>query len=159
MTSTDPLRSQLVKLLDWEDAHVGFDKAVEGLAPKLRGARPEGFEHSVWQIVEHIRLAQADILSFCGDSAYHEHKWPDDYWPSSAAPADEAAWAHSLSAFHRDLEAMKRLAHDPKVDLFATVPHGSGPQTYLRELLVVADHTSYHVGQIVDVRRALGAWS
>ncbi len=158
MASTDPLRSHLVKLLDWEDAHVGYDTAVDGLSPKLRGVRPQGFAHSAWEIIEHIRLAQRDILSFCADAEYHEHKWPDDYWPAAPSPPDPKAWDESVAAFHHDLKALQQLARDQRIDLFATVPHGSGPQTYLRELLLVADHTAYHVAQLVDVRRALGAW-
>lgn len=158
MTSADPLRTHLVKLLDWEDAHVGFDKAVQGLEPKLRGVRPPGFAHSAWEIVEHIRLAQRDILSFCVDKAYVEQKWPDAYWPKTPAPPDTKAWDESLAGFRRDLKALIELARNPRIDLFAVVPHGSGEQTYLRELFVVADHTAHHIGQLIDVRRALGAW-
>jgi uncharacterized damage-inducible protein DinB len=102
-------------------------------------------------------LAQADILDFCRNPGYKEGKWPDDYWPPSAAPPSKAAWKQSLTAFRRDLAEMKKLAADTSVDLFARIPHGSG-QTYLREILLVADHNAYHVGQLVAVRRALGAW-
>jgi uncharacterized damage-inducible protein DinB len=122
-----------------------------------RGARPPGFEHSIWQQVEHIRLAQNDILEFCVNPAYeHTMKWPDDYWPP-AEPADAKAWDESLAAYARDLEAMKRVARETP-DLSALVPTGKGSQTYLRAILLVLDHTSYHVGQLLEVRRALGIW-
>jgi uncharacterized damage-inducible protein DinB len=156
--TNDPLRTQLADFLDWKSAHVGFDDAVKDVAAKLRGTIPEGFAHSVWQIVEHIRIAQHDILDFCVNPHYEETmKWPDDYWPKAPGPATAAAWTKSLADFKRDRAAMQQLAADPDVDLFATIPHGTG-QTYLRELLLVADHTAYHVAQIVDVRRALGDW-
>ena len=152
---TDPLRAQIVQLLDWEDAHVGFDKVVGSVAPRFRGVVPEGLPHSIWQLVEHIRFTQADILEFCRSSRYKEKKWPEEYWPASPRPS-AAAWTASLKAFHRDRKALQRLA-STTTDLFAKIPHGSG-QTYLRELLLVADHTAYHLGQIVLVRRALGIW-
>lgn len=151
----DPLRAQLVKLLDWEDAHVGYDKAVDRLAAQLRGVRPIGFGHSAWELLEHLRLAQHDILSFCVDAEYRESKFPDAYWPASAAPPDAKAWDASIAAFRCDRDALKTLARE--ADLFAKVPNGTG-QTFLRELLLVADHSAYHVAQLVDVRRALGAW-
>jgi hypothetical protein len=111
----------------------------------------------VWQVVELIRIAQHDILDFCRNPGYREMKWPDDYWPRLPAPRRAAAWARSLAAFRRERRAMQRLAADRRVDLFATIPHGSG-QTYLREVLLAGDHTAYHVAQIVDIRRALGVW-
>ena len=112
---------------------------------------------AAWEIVEHMRLTQRDILDFCVKSDYSEPHWPDDYWPKSAAPPSDEAWDRSLAAYKDDLAAVQRLATDPSIDLFATIPHGKG-QTYLRELLLVADHTAYHVGQLVDARRALGDW-
>ena len=148
------LRDQLSRLLDWGDAHVTFDKAVEGIPPELRGRRPDGMPHSPWELVEHMRIAQHDILEFCVNPDYTEMKWPDDYWPSSAEPTT-AQWEQSLGDYRADCEALKQLATDS--DLFARIPHGSG-QTFLREILLVADHTAYHVGQLVLVRRALGAW-
>jgi hypothetical protein len=151
------LREQVRKILDWEDAHAGFDSAVKGLPPKLRGATAPGLPHSAWQLLEHLRLAQKDILEFCVKSDYKEMSWPQDYWPQGPEPPSEKAWDESVAAFVRDRDALKKLAMDPGIDLFARIPHGSG-QTYLRELLLVADHAAYHVAQIVDVRRALGAW-
>jgi len=151
------LRAQLVKLLDFEEAHVGFDRAVKGIPVRLRGKVPAGGEHSLWQLVEHLRIGQADILEFCRTAKYKEKKWPDDYWPSPA-PRGATAWTQSIAAYRRDRQAFQRLAANPKIDLFATIPHGTG-QTYLREILLAADHAAYHIGQVVAVRRTLGIWT
>jgi uncharacterized damage-inducible protein DinB len=151
------MRTAIARLLDWEDAHVGFEKAVTGLPSELRGQAPSGLPYSPWQLLEHIRLTQHDILEFCRNPAYEELDWPEDYWPESASPASAAAWDKSVAAVRKDREALKQLALDPGLDLLARVPAGDG-QTYLRELLLVADHTAYHLGELVVVRRALGAW-
>jgi hypothetical protein len=150
------LREHLRKLLDWEDAHISFDRAVEGIDPGRYGEVPKGLEHSLWQLVEHIRRCQSDILDFCCNPRYEELPM-SEYWPDSVAPPSEEEWKRSLDAFRRDREELKKLAMNGDVDLFARIPHGSG-QTYLRELLLVADHNAYHAGQIVAVRRALGDW-
>ena len=150
-------RAQLAEFLDWRSAHVGFDAAVKGLPARLRGVVPAGFAHSAWQVVEHTRTAQADILEFCRSARYREKKWPEDYWPKSPTPRNAEAWTRSLAAFRRDRKAMQRLATDRRIDLLAKVPNGTD-QTYLREVLLVADHTAYHVAQLVDIRRALGNW-
>lgn len=156
--STPALRDHFVRVLDWEEAHVGLDKALAGLPPDKRGARAAGFNHSPWQLLEHIRIAQDDILDFCVNATYaHTRTWPDDYWPTDPAPPSEQAWTDSIAACKRSLEAMKRLARDVE-DLTARVPTGKGNQTYLRAILLVADHAAYHVGQIVAVRSALGLW-
>jgi uncharacterized damage-inducible protein DinB len=157
MTSADALRAQLQRMLDWHDAHVDFDSAVGGVPANRRGAQPGGLPFSPWQLLEHLRITQHDILDFCRNPSYAEMKWPDDYWPATAAPPSASAWDDGIAAFRRDRDALKQLAADPKLDLFATIPHGSG-QTYLRELLLVADHNAYHVGQLVAVRRLLGIW-
>lgn len=143
-------------LLAWQDAHVNFDRAVKGIPVKFRGVMPKGLPWSLWQLLEHMRICQHDILDFCRNPEYVELS-PEDYWPPSAAPASANAWQKSVAAFRRDLRALQRLARDRDVDPFARIPHGNG-QTYLRELVLVADHNAYHVGQLVAVRRALGVW-
>jgi len=159
-SKSDPLREQLARFLNWEEAHVGFDRAIDGVHDSARGARAVGFEHSIWQLLEHLRLAQRDLLEFCRNPKYrHTLKWPDDYWPANPAPPDGQAWDASIDEFKADRAALATLVRDPSVDLFALVPTGTGRQTYLRGILLVADHAAYHVGQIVAVRRALGCWS
>jgi hypothetical protein len=155
--SLDAIRDQLVRFLDWEEAHVGFDKAVDGIPVDKRGARAPGFEHSPWQLLEHMRLAQDDILEFCMNANYtHTMKWPDDYWPAPA-PSSDAVWKESIASFVTSREKLKALARDVP-DLTAKVPTGKGNQTYLRAILLVVDHAAYHVGQLVALRRALGLW-
>lgn len=158
MESTDPLRRQLSQYLAWHEAHAGFDAAVKGVPFALQGQQPAGLPHSPWQLLEHMRIAQADILDFCRNANYVHMKWPDDYWPRNPAPPHEQAWDESVAAYRRDREAMQQLTSEPAVDLFARIPHGE-KQTYLREVLLVADHASYHVGQLVLVRRLLGDWT
>jgi hypothetical protein len=157
MTSDAGLRDQLRRLLEWEDAHAGFDAAVAGLPPELRGRQPAGLPYSPWQLLEHLRIAQHDILVFCVNPQYQEMKWPDDYWPQGPGPGSPAAWEQSVRAFRQDRRKLQQLAADPQIDLQARIPHGQG-QTYLRELLLAADHAAYHVGQLILVRRLLGAW-
>jgi hypothetical protein len=157
MEQLELLRQQLIKILNWQDAHASFDTAIEGIPPHLHGAQPEGLPFSPWQLLEHLRLTQFDILDFCRNPNYTEQKWPDDYWPATVAPSTPEAWEESIAAYRADLEQLQQLIADPELDLFATIPHGDG-QTYLREALLVADHTAYHVGQIVAVRRLLGVW-
>ena len=158
MATNKALRVQLAEFVDWHHAHLGFDAAVKGIPPRLRGVVPKGFAHSIWQVVEHIRIAQADILDFCINPTYvHDMTWPDDYWPRTPAPRSAGAWTKAIAAIRRDRKAMQRLAMNPRIDLFAKIPHGSG-QTYMRELLLVGDHAAYHISHIVDIRRALGNW-
>jgi uncharacterized damage-inducible protein DinB len=154
---TNPIRTIIARLLDWEDAHASFDKIVSSLPPKLRGQVPAGLPYSPWQLLEHLRITQQDILDFCVNASYKERDWPDDYWPRTKAPPKGSAWDESLERFRKDREALKQLALDERIDLMAVVPAGED-QTYLRELLLVADHTAYHLGELVVVRRALGAW-
>ena len=151
------LREHLVNLLTAGHAHATFDQAVKGLPVELRGKVARGAEHTPWQLLEHLRIAQWDILEFSRNAKYQAPKWPDDYWPKSKAPADDKAWEKSVRAFRKDLKQLVALVEDPKTDLFAKIPHGEG-QTILREALLVADHNAYHVGQLVLVRRLLGAW-
>lgn len=150
-------RNIVASSLDWEQAHVSFDAAVKNLPAELRGRRPADTPHSVWELVEHIRLAQIDLLAFMQNPKYTAPKWPDDYWPPTPAPPSDAAWTRSLSAVRRDARALKRFTETTKRDLAAKIPWGDG-QTFLRTILVAMDHTSYHVGQIVTARILLGAW-
>ena len=156
MSDDQALRAQLRRILDWEDAHASFDRALAGLPARLRGTAPEGWAHSAWQLLEHLRICQHDILDFCRNPKYVEVPM-ESYWPKSAAPPSARAWDESIAAFRRDRDELKKLAADRGLDLFARIPHGTG-QTYLRELLLVADHNAYHVGQLVALRRRLGNW-
>ena len=151
------LREHLQKILDWQDAHANFEFAVKDLPYEQQGVQLAGFPHSAWQLLEHMRITQEDILDFCRNPDYEERKWPDTYWPETAEPPSPKSWQESVAAYQRDRADLKKMTVDPNVDLFATIPHGTG-QTYLREILLVADHTSYHVGQLVMLRRQLGVW-
>jgi uncharacterized damage-inducible protein DinB len=157
MTFDDSVRDLLGRALNWEDAHVGFDAAVAAIPAALRGTQPSGLPYSAWQLVEHLRLTQRDILDFCRNPDYKELTWPADYWPASPAPPSGAAWEDSIKQFRADRTALQQLAANRQLDLAARIPHGEG-QTYLRELILVADHTAYHVGQLVLVARLLGVW-
>lgn len=155
--SDQVLRHHLLELLRGGSAHLRFDEAIEGLPADLRGTRHQELPHTAWQLLEHLRIAQWDILEFSRNPDYGHIKWPDDYWPKTAAPPDDAAWDRSVEQFRQDLEAMQGLVADPKTDLYAKIPWGKG-QTILREAMLVADHNAYHIGQIVSLRQALGAW-
>ena len=154
MDTNEILREQLSRLLERSQAHIDFDEAVAEIPAEARGTRPAGLPHSAWELVEHIRLAQRDILEFCRDAPYADRNWPDDYWPATPEPPSRNAWEESAEAMRRDREEFQRLISDPGVDLFAVVPHGTD-QTYLREALLTADHNAYHVGQLTVVRRLL----
>jgi hypothetical protein len=151
------LRKHLVDLLAGGNAHAKFEDAVKGLPPKLRGAKPAKFPHSPWMLLEHLRLGQWDILEFSRDAKHVSPDWPSGYWPKTGTPPTPAAWNKSVAQFQRDLKALQKLVANPKTDLFARIPWGNG-QTILREVLLVADHNAYHIAQLVDVRRMLGAW-
>jgi len=152
------LQQHVINLLNFEGAHVGFDQSVRGLGAELRGKKIKGFRHTAWQLLEHMRIAQWDILEFSRNSKHVSPKWPDGYWPQSSAPADEEAWKKSIAAFRRDLEEVKKLvSQGDEQQLCARIPHGDG-QTLLREALLVADHNSYHLGQLVMLRKMFGAW-
>jgi hypothetical protein len=157
MMSEALLRDLLARILTWEDAHASFDAAVADVPPDARGRQPDQVPYSPWQLVEHLRIAQHDILDFCRNADYEKLTWPEDYWPASPAPPSDAAWDESISQFRADRLALERLAADTSIDLAARIPHGSG-QTYLREIPLAADHAAYHVGQLVLVRRLLGVW-
>jgi hypothetical protein len=151
------LREHLLYLLGGGGAHVSFDQAVAGLLPRLRGKRVPGVPYTAWQLVEHMRIAQWDILEFSRNPNHVSPEFPEGYWPSSDAPPDAKAWKRSIAGFHADLAAMRKLVKNPKSDLFTPFPHGEG-QTLLREALLIADHNAYHIGQLVILRRLLGAW-
>jgi hypothetical protein len=157
MAEDKALRQHLVKMLKGGDAHVTFDDAVKDFPVELRGKAPKGAEHSAWEVLEHLRIAQWDILDFSRNPEYEAREWPKEYWPETAAPPDAKAWDKSVHAFRADLKAMCELVEDEKTDLFAKIPHGDG-QTILREALVVADHNGYHLGEMVLLRRVLGIW-
>lgn len=157
MSHDKALRQQLAKVIGWNEAHADFDAAVDGFPAKLRGRVPDGFPYSAWQLLEHIRLALCDILEFSRDARHKSPKWPEGYWPRTAEPPGNDAWDASVRAVKEHVDAMRKLVTDPSRDLFAPLPHGTG-QTLLREALLVADHNAYHLGQLVLVRRALGAW-
>ena len=151
------LREHLVALLGSSQAHAGFEAAVRDLPPELRGKKVRGAEHTAWQLLEHLRIAQWDILEFSRNPKHVSPKWPDGYWPQSPAPPDEKAWEKSVRRFKADRKGMQKLVSDPASDLFTPFAHGEG-QTLLREALLVADHNAYHIGQLVMLRRLLGVW-
>jgi hypothetical protein len=157
MAGMDAFRDHVVKLLRGGGAHVDFNKVVTGFPVELRGKRPKGAVHSPWEILEHMRIGQWDILDFSRNPNYKPMKWPDEYWPKAPAPPNAKAWSKSVRTFRDDLEAMCALVSDPKIDLTARIPHGDG-QTILREALLVADHNAYHLGELLLLRRLLGAW-
>jgi hypothetical protein len=157
MDQIQSLRKELDRLLSGKGAHADFDAAVKDFPAKLRGVTPEGTAHSAWQVLEHLRIAQWDMLEFCRDAKHVSPEWPAGYWPKNPAPDNADAWDNSVKAFHRDLAAMRGLVADPKADLFTPFPHGDG-QTLLREALQMADHNAYHVGELILLRRLLGSW-
>ena len=157
MAKDAALREHLVSLLTGGNAHTSFEDAVKNMPAELWGKRPKGAEHSPWQLLEHLRIAQWDILEFSRDAKHKSPKWPEEYWPKSPVPPDEKAWDKSVRAFRRDLKTLCALVSDAKTDLYAKIPHGDG-QTILREVLLTADHNAYHLGQLVLVRKLLGAW-
>jgi hypothetical protein len=151
------LREHLSNLLSGGGAHLDWKAAFAGIPPKVRGIRASGMPHSLWELLEHMRIAQWDILEFSRDPEHVSPDWPGGYWPKTPEPANAKAWDKSVKLFNRDLAAMRKLVADTRTDLFARIPHGTG-QTILRETLLVADHNAYHLGQFVSVRRLLGAW-
>lgn len=151
------LREHVLYLVKGGGAHLSFEQAIADIPAELRGAKAAGSSHTPWRLLEHLRICQWDILEFSRDAAHVSPDFPDGYWPTEDAPPDEAAWEKSVQAFRDDLQAMVDLVADPTTDLFAPIPHGKG-QTILREALLVADHNAYHLGQLVFLRRCLGAW-
>lgn len=157
MNTDQSLRKHVIELLDGGHAHASFDQVIADFPAKQRGEVPKGLPHSAWMLLEHLRITQWDILDFSRNPKYKALKWPNDYWPKTPAPPSPEAWDKSIKSFRADLNAMKELVGDEKTDLFAKIPWGEG-QTILREALLVADHNSHHLGQLIDVRRLLGIW-
>jgi hypothetical protein len=151
------LREHLVYLLKGGGAHIHFMDSLEGFPTGKRGTLAQGLSHTAWQLLEHVRLAQWDILEFSRNPKHVSPEFPDGYWPKTPIPPSDEVWEKSVAKFQDDLEKMIRLVENPKTDLFAKIPHGQR-QTILREALLLADHNSYHLGQLVDLRRALGVW-
>jgi len=157
MARSDALRKNVLELLKGKSAHVDFDAAVSKFPLKRVGEKPEGLPYSAWQLLEHMRIAQWDILEFSRNPKHVSPPWPEGYWPRSESPSKKESWDKSVRGFRADLKAMMKLVADPASDLLAPIPHGEG-QTLLREALLVADHNSYHLGELVMLRRLLGAW-
>lgn len=155
MNKENALREQLVYLLDGGGAHISFASAVKGFPIDHIGQRIPKLDHTAWQLVDHLRIAQWDILEFIKNPEHVSPDYPHGYWSKDLAPAAEEAWDQAIADFSNDLEEIKSLVTDPENDLFLPFPHGSG-QTLLREALLVADHNSYHIGQLVDLRMLLG---
>jgi hypothetical protein len=152
------LRKQLTEMIRGGNAHADFKKAIEDFPAEVRGKRPKGSPHSPWELLEHMRIAQLDILEFSRNADYKSPNWPEGYWPETPEPPDPKAWDRSVHGFCQDMQTMRDLIEDAGSDLYTSIPHGSG-QTLLREALLVADHNSYHLGQLVLLRRILGAWT
>jgi uncharacterized damage-inducible protein DinB len=154
------LRNHVLHLLRGGGAHLSFDDAIADFPSRLRGAKPPGAAHTAWQLLEHMRIAQWDILEFSRDPEHLSPRFPSGYWPQTEVPPDDAAWNKSVAAFRSDLASMQKIVEDPKRDLFARIEHpkAKAEHTLLREALLVADHNAYHLGQIVLLRRLLGAW-
>ncbi|HWG19444.1 MAG TPA: DinB family protein [Terracidiphilus sp.] len=152
------LRKQLVNQLQGSEAHSDLAQGLKDLPADVRGKRPRGAPHSPWEVLEHMRIAQWDILEFSRDSDHVSPKWPDGYWPPKPEPPNDKAWDRSVHQFCQDNDALCKLIADESIDVFARIPHGKG-QTVLREALLAADHNAYHLGQLVLLRRMLGAWN
>jgi hypothetical protein len=151
------LREHVLYLLGGGGAHVSFEKAIAGIPPDLRGVKPANLPYSAWSLLEHMRIAQWDIVEFSVNPNHVSPDWPDGYWPEGDAGPSDAAWKKSVQQFRGDLERMQALVADQQTDLYSPIPHGDG-QTILREALLVADHNAYHLGELVAVRRLVGAW-
>ncbi|PYS38876.1 MAG: ABC transporter [Acidobacteria bacterium] len=153
----DPVREQVIKLLQGGQAHVTLDDVIKDFPARLRGIKPDGAPHTPWQLLEHMRIAQWDILEFSRNAKHVSPAWPQGYWPKTEKPANDAAWKKSIASIKKDLLSIQKLVENPKTDLYAKIPHGTG-QNILREALLVADHNAYHIGQLLLLRRLLGAW-
>jgi hypothetical protein len=156
MDLDNTVREHLLYMLRGGGAHLSFDDVVKGFPEELRGKEVKGSPHTAWELLEHMRIAQSDILEFSRDAKHVSPKWPEGYWPKTAKPLSAAAWNASVKSFKKDLKAMLEVIEDGSVDLYRKIPHGEG-QTILREALLIADHNSYHLGQLMLVRRLVEA--
>ncbi len=157
MNDQTRVRELLLEQLSGRNAHVDFEKAVQSLSLKDLGVKPDSFPHTIWELVEHIRIAQHDIVAFSTNPDYESPDWPDGYWPASVKPAGMEKWKESLHAIERDHQAMVDLIKDKNNDLLAPIEHGDG-QTLFREAMLIVDHNAYHIGQIVQLRKAMNIW-
>jgi len=157
MATDQSVREHLIDLLEGGNAHTDFEGAVSGLSSEMRGAKADNFPYTIWELVEHLRMAQHDIVEFSRNPEYESPSWPEGYWPESEKPADEQQWKESLQAVRRDHRDMIDMVSDSDLDLFQPFPHGTG-QTLMREAMLVADHNAYHIGQIILLRKLLGVW-
>jgi uncharacterized damage-inducible protein DinB len=153
----DPVRTEVLALLRGGNAHITLADALQDFPADLRGAKPPGASHSAWELLEHMRIAQWDILEFSRNAKHVSPEWPSGYWPPNRKPPNDEAWKASIASINNTLAEMEKLVEDPDTDLYAKIPHGTG-QNILREALLIADHNAYHVGQLVLLRRLLGAW-
>jgi hypothetical protein len=155
--NTKTIRELLLEQLEGKHAHVDFNQAVQGVTYKQSGIKVEGLPHTIWQLIEHIRISQDDIIEFSKNPDYKELNWPDDYWPESPGPGSKAQFEKSIQAVRNGVEEMRELIRNPENDLQTPFPHGTG-QNLFREAMLIVDHNSYHIGQIVQIRRLLGSW-
>ena len=157
MKDQSRIRELLLEQLSGKNAHVNFDEAVDGLSLSDVGAKPDNFPHTIWELVEHIRISQHDIVAFSRDPDYSSPAWPEGYWPESPKPENEQEWNNSLGAIRSDHRSMENLVKDEERDLLEPIPHGDG-QTLFREAMLIVDHSAYHIGQIVHMRKAMNIW-
>ena len=156
--SEQHIRAQLVNLLSVAQAHMTFEDAVKNFPPDKINTHPQGVEYTFWHLLEHLRICQWDILDYCRNPKYKEMEWPREYWPARDAVTDAAGWQHTIDQFLADRAALVALVQDPKTDLYSPIPHGYSGHTILREIMVVADHNAYHVGEFAILRQVMGYW-
>lgn len=158
MQKKDPLRSELIQLLNGGNAHADFDTAIANIPKKLYGATVKNLSYNLWELLEHARLTQADILDYIQNPDYEEKPYLEGYWPKQAGPANATEWNKSVKAFHRDLKEIIKIVKNPKINLLETPPHLKNGPSYLHEIMLVVDHNAYHIGQIIMLRELLGNW-
>lgn len=151
------IHKELLEFLDGGSAHANIDAAVKDFPARLYGEKPKGWPHSAWQLLEHIRITLHDLVEFCSNPNYQATKWPEGYWPKKDAPVSTESWDAAVKAVKKDIREFEKMLKDPNVDIYAKIPWGDG-QTILREILLAGDHTSYHAGQLIMLRKQLGAW-